>query len=974
MRHFYLITLSLLTFMGVISCGSNEPKTLASLRYEADKEIEKPVQKQAPIKQLSHEEVRQEYREVLGYFEENLREKIERRIADMHMMESVYDQNQEKPKSNYYSEAIKAYKDILTRYPNSPDNAEVLYQLAKAYDIEGFLEDALRTLTQLTAQYPTYQNIREAYFRMGDIQYSFEDYRQAQQAYLEVIARESEGLNLNAHYMLGWSRYKQLDYRNSIDSFTFVLNEIFSDKTNLEELDKKQRHLAEDSISSMSLALDKVGGAKEIASIKNLDGRNFDWMVYNNLGEYYLSKELYEKSASTFRAFVKTHPYSVKAPQLHVNLIDAYIKGGFAKQSLIEKERYVDAYGLNSRYYRTRSGFTPAVSNNLKAYIQELAGHFHSEGQLHQQEYAKIIKELEEKQRLHEDQDLLPGLQTASISSLLKAADFYQRYVDTFPSETNADEMVFLKAEALFSAYEYPQAITEYERVAYNSNSEIAKKYETNAGYAAIISFEKYLSGLRTGVFVPGSQSSNPLAENSREVKRWKERAVDSMLKFATKFHTDERSPSVLTNAAEYLFSLNKFENAIEVSQGLLASNPNLDKTLTKTAYGLIAHSYFRLENYPLAEENYINERLLVANDSDEYEKISERLAVSIYKNSEVLQTQGNSSNAITQLLKIKQLTPDSTIRATAQYDAAALLIEAKRWPEAIVELEELKANYGDHSLAVEFPRKLAFAYEKSLNWAQAALAYDYLVDNDPDQKVKQEALFLSASMYNNDENIRVSSLRYEQYVNNYSQPFDNRMEALYHLALNHEKLNEVQKQNQWLQEIVNSDSKAGSSRTERSQWLSAWANMKYGDYYVGQFKQVVLTVPIVESIPEKQKWLENALTRYQSAANFEIFEFVTMSSFKIGALYRQFANDLRQAPAPSGLSAEDKKVYASIIEEQALPLDQLAIEIQQANIDRAWQGQFDEWIGKSFSEMKVLMPDRFDKPELIVSYGDGIL
>jgi tetratricopeptide (TPR) repeat protein len=967
----YLVIIFLI---GVLAaCGSNEPKTLASLSYEPEKESEKTVQKQAPIKQLSHKEVRQEYREVLGFFEKSLREKIERRIADMHMMESVYDQNQEKPKEKYYSEAIKAYKDILKRYPNSPDNAEVLYQLAKAYDIEGYLEDALATLTQLTNRYPEYQNVREAYFRMGDIHYSFESYSRAQQAYLAVIARDNEGVNLNAHYMLGWSRYKQLDYRNSIDSFAFVLSQILVNKTNVDELDKKNRHLVEDSISSMSLALDKIGGAEQIASIKNFTGRNYDWMVYNNLGAYYLSKELFEKSASTYRTFVNTHPLSPKAPQLHVSLIDAYIKGGFAKQSLIEKESYIDAYGLNSKYSRIHSGFTPEVRSNLNAYLQELAGHFHSEGQLHQKEYAKITKELKEKQRIHEDKNLLPGLQTASIDSFLKAADFYQRYVQTFPAEPNTDEMYFLKAETLFSAYQYPEAIKDYERVAYQSNSATAQKYEVDAGYAAIISFEKYLAGLQSGSFIPGQVTAKPLPENSRDVKRWKQKAVDSMLRYATKFHTDERSPSVLSNAAEYLFSLNKFQNAIDVSEGLIASNPNLDRTLKKTAYGLIAHSHFKLENYQDAEDNYLNQRLLVSEQNEEYQQISERLAASIYKKSELLIEQDQSSVAIVELLKIKSLTPNSSIRATAQYDAATLLLKAERWSEAIVEFEELKAKYSTHSLAVEFPRKLAFAYEKSLNWAKAALAYDYLLNNDPDPKVKQEALFLSATMYKIEENYLMSSDRFEKYANEYPQPFDNRIEALYELALGQEKLQNTQKQNYWLQEIVKTNARSGDNQTDRSLWLSSWANAKYGDYYVREFNRMKLTLPIVKSIPNKNQLLENALSRFQASAEFGILEFVTMSSFKIGFLYRQFALDLRGAPIPNGLSAEDKKIYADIIEEQAQPFDQLAVEVQQTNIDRAWQGQFDQWIGKSFDEMKVLLPSRFNKPELIVSYGDGI-
>ena len=97
------------------------------------------------------------------------------------------------------------------------------------------------------------------------------------------------------------------------------------------------------------------------------------------------------------------------------------------------------------------------------------------------------------------------------------------------------------------------------------------------------------------------------------------------------------------------------------------------------------------------------------------------------------------------------------------------------------------------------------------------------------------------------------------------------------------------------------------------------------------------------------------------------------MASYKMGFLYRQFADDLRKVPVPEGLSTSDQQTYIAIIEEQAGPFDQLALELHQANIERAWRGQFNNWISQSYGEMKNLNPQRFNKTELMVSYGNGI-
>ncbi len=960
----------LLSALGLLSaCGSNEPKTLASLSYEPEKETDTAASQQV-IPKLSHEEVRQEYKAVLDVLaEKELKEKIERRIADVHMMEGVQKQNAAKTESGYYSEATQAYLDVLAKYPNSPGNAEILYQLSKAYDNEGQQDEALDSLTKLTTRYPNYINIAEANFRKGDIHFSRQEYRESLTAYLAVVESGNKNLELNSHYMVGWSRYKLLQHRQSIDSFTFVLNSLLSTGDNVDALGKKEKPLVEDSISSISLALDKIGGAAEVSTIPALAKQEYVWRVYDNLGDYYLSKELYEQSASTYRLYVNEYQYADKAPDLRVKLIDAYIAGGFAKQSLIEKEKYIDAYGLGSRYASYQKGISPPIKLILKDYIDELASHFHSKGQLHQKELA----ELKTKQALKPDPDANIALQQSAIASFDKAADFYTRFIDTFPADERVDEVTFLKAEVLFSSYQYPKAIKEYQKVAYQPQSPGVKENTVNAGYAAIIAHEKQIEFLKTGMAYEEQVPKKPLAEDSRQVRRWRESAVDSMLAYAEKFHTDERSPAVLTNAAEYLFGLNRYKDAIDVSSGLIAKNANLNKTLKKTAYGIIALSYFNLEDYQQAEDNYISQRALVDPASEEYVQISERLAASIYKKSEVMIAKGESVAAIDQLLKIKSLTPNSPIRVTAQYDAATLLLEAKLWDRAITELLELQQSYPEYEYAVEYQRKLAFAYEQKEDWGNAAIAYAVLVNDDPDAAIRQEALFLTATMHQRDDNLNAANLNYESYIQLYPQPFDNYMEAHYHLAANNEALENQSTFNQWLSAIIDADQKAGSQRTDRSRWLGAWANAKYGDYYSSLFNKVELTLPIVESVPNKNQWLQQASASYQAAADYGILEFVAMSSYKIGVLYRQFGNDLRSAPTPADLSADDQQVYANIIEEQAAPFDQLAADLHQANIDRAWGGKFNQWINNSFTEMRTLDPKRFNKVELIVSYGDGI-
>ncbi len=939
---------------GLVACGGGVKRTtLGDLEYQPKKE------EKVEVANLSHEQVREEYKEILNLVEDQqLKEQIERRIADVYMMEGVHDQNQAKPQKSYYVEAIKSYRRILEKYPDSPDNAEVLYQLAKAYDMEGQIDEALKMLTQLTSRHPYYPNLPEAYFRMGDIHFNYQRYAQAEKAYLAVTRAQNPKLHMNAYYMLGWSYYKQYQYDRALDAFSYVITQLLSKSADPEALNKAEQLLVTDTLHSISLSLDKMGGAEYMPSVEALYRQDYVWMIYEDLGGYYLEKELYGESVATYRHYVENFPDSSKSPEMHSRLIETYIKGGFPRQAIEEKESYVAAYGIRSSYSGNSNGISEEIYGKLKTYLDELARHHHSEGQLHDKE----IEKFNEQEEKGVDPKQITSKRAKEVKlakqSYEKAAGFYAQYAETFPNDERIDEIYFLKAEALFAAELFDQAVRDYERVAYKPQGTSAKKHAADAGYAAIISYQNHIA---------------TLPAQGKVAKQWQASAVESMLRFAETFHQDERSPSVLTNAAEYLFSLDQYDRAIKVSGELIEKNPALDKTLKKTAYGILAHSYFKLNDYANAEKSYVNQRALVDSKSDEYSQISERLGATIYKKSETIIAAGDKQQAVNELLKIKQLTPDAKARVPAQYDAAVMLLEMENWDAAIAELKELNSEFPDHELAVEFPRKLAYAYEKNEDWELAARAYLNLYENDQDAEVKREALFLAASMFEQNTNYSTAITHFKRYAHAYEQPFSTRMEARYRLALNYERLGEAGKHLYWLRRIIENDKEAGSARTERSKWLAAWASIKYGDHYGEEFRKYRLRQPIVESISGKNESLGKASGYYQNAAAYGILEFVTMSSFKIAGLYQTFATDLRAAPAPAGLSAEEQGVYAEIIEEQAQPFEQLAMELHRANIERAWHGEYNEWIEKSFGQMKILSPARFNKTELIVSYGDEI-
>ncbi|MCG2579613.1 MAG: tetratricopeptide repeat protein [Marinobacter sp.] len=933
-------------------CGAfNGGQTIGGLQDQG------PALNDIPLPSVRHADVREEYRRLLEVVEERkLKEQIERRIASVYMLEGDYHQllGALPGDDGYFPEAISAYHQLLEKYPGADENAEALYQLAKAYDLDGRDREAQKILDRFIEDHPDSPWLSEVYFRKGDIHFRHEQYEEAERAYQSVVAigRESEFLN-NSYYLLGWARYKLSDYDRSLISFSQVLDRLMPEDGKVEKLGNVDRSLVDDTLRIMSVGLAHAGGAGKIDAMfaGRPEAAKYTWILYSSLGEHYLEKERYEDSASSFRAFVDSNPDSDRAPEMHSEMIRAYVDGEFSQQVLPEKERYVRNYGIRSEFWQTKPADIKAkVTPNLKTYIDELARHYHATGQ-------RLKRELADGSVKASKAVAMAGEQRTSF---LKAADFYSEYEQTFPKDPRVPEMVYMRAEAAFDGEDYPGAIVDYERSAYEFRH---PEYGPDAGYAAIVAYQKQVGQV---IASAGKQSD--------ELTEWRSKAVESQLRFVQEYRADERSGAVLAKASEELFELGRYEKALEVATSVVSGAGTVDRDLNRTAYGVIAHSQYELGDYAAAEQGYRKQLDYIPADSKESGKVTERMAITIYKQGEQALAAEDMAGAIDQFLRIKTVAPNTDARVAAQFDAATYLMKLESWDRALTEMHELRRLFPNHKLAATLPQKIAYAYEQDEQWASAAREYETIYHSDASAEERRDALFLAAELYEQAGEEQQALAYFKKWAFDYEEPFDTRMEARYHVAYLYKRHNDLNRHLYWLRRVIDGHNKApGSRQSDRSEWLAAWANNEYGDYWRIEFDRVKLRAPLNKSIPRKNEKLKNALDRYQQAAEYGVLEQTTRASYNIANLYGQFARELMDAPRPAGLSDLERMQYELVLEEQAIPFEELAIELHQANIERSWNGIFNRWVEKSFEDMARLNPARFDKQEVQVAYGEGI-
>src|ERR1700723_1369057 len=204
-----------------------------------------------------------------------LRAEALRRLGDLNLESSESERIEHELVTNEglrATESIHLYSALLKTYPKYERNDSVLYQLARAYELNAQPEKALASLDQLVAQYPNSRFIDETQFRRGELLFSDKAYPKSQAAYEAVIkAGPSSAFYNQSLYKHGWSLFKQGDNERSLDSFASVLDSVLVSKKDPKELieidtlSRANRELVEDTFRVMSITFSYLEGPKSIA-------------------------------------------------------------------------------------------------------------------------------------------------------------------------------------------------------------------------------------------------------------------------------------------------------------------------------------------------------------------------------------------------------------------------------------------------------------------------------------------------------------------------------------------------------------------------------------------------------------------------------------------------------------------------------------------------------------------------------------
>jgi TolA-binding protein len=829
-----------------------------------------------------------------------------------------------------YNSAVEMYEQVLREYPNYRRNDTIMYQLARAYEFVGRTDEALVTLDKLVNQYPNTPLIDEIQFRRGEMLFLRKKYNDSEIAYAYVVAYgPGSRFYEQSLYKLGWSQFKLSWYEESLDPFFELLDRKVSDiewehgEYRLEELSRADQELVEDTFRVLSIGFSYMDGADSIDDYLAKRGRpEYSYVIYRNLGDLYLAKERFVDAAEAYEASVDQDPNHSKSPLLQVEVIEAYKQGGFPTLVLAAKQDYVDRYGLESSYWmQNERGANVAVDEHLKANLNDLAQYSHAEAQ-----------------------------KNGKLEDYQEAARYYRKYLDYFPNEAGSAATNFLLAEILYESKAYDEAAQEYERTAYGYP---VHEKSAEAGYAAILAYREFEATL---------VESNDAALKSE----WHARYLDSGLMFADTYPDHPESGAVLTTVAEDLFKQGEFDLAVSVAQAVVVKQPPVETELARTAWTVTAHSQFDLGNFAAAEQSYYQLRPFVpVDDVEANQEIQDRIASSIYKQGEMARDMGFNEEAVGHFSRLGAVVPDSDIRATAEYDAAAVLINMGAWDRASGALEKFRNDYPDSEFASDITQKLAVTYSSAGRASDAAAEFERIaVAPESTEEIRREALWQAAELYEQSGTITSEQRVLEDIIARYPNPLSESIEARYRLLEIAQEYGSERDRMMRLEELVAVDATAGSQRSDRTRYLAAIASLELAEPTRRQFEVVKLTQPLADSLKIKRALMEDVIAAYTTSADYGVAEVTTAATFRLGEVYESFASDLVASERPGNLDAAALEQYELLLEEQIYPFEEKAIELYKANTDRAPDGVYDQWVQRSFERLATLMPARYSKVE----------
>ena len=819
-----------------------------------------------------------------------------------------------------HRQALPDFRTLLVEDDTKPKERDrLLYEAARASDIAGEQSSSIDYLETLMADHPESGLVPEAAFRVGEYRFSGGQHHAAVNAFHKAVeTAEDAGFRERATYMLGWSQF--LDDQREAANKTFIgfLDTHYDEDAGFDHLTGKAREQVDDSMRVLSLIAAYGNGPQSMARmLQRHGGRPYEARLFHRLTRFYRDNSRYRDSVDTARFFLERNPEHAAAPMMADEIIRSWSVGGYPDKARTAKAAFIDDYGDS----RALAALEEQRRNRLMGFLKELGVWHYRQGQSGSGNAGEAFSQ--------------------ASGYLEQWADRHQRFSVGNRFETPG-LMLLLAGDASQQAGETGRAIELYQRAAYEAPPFPAAR---EAGYALV-----------------------QLRHDRWRAQPEKESALDQLIadtgRFIATFPQSPRIPPVRHKLANILYDNGRFEHAERVAQALVESGDGDNHE--RAGWIVIGHVALERGAYPRAERAW-NETLALTRDNDDRRSdFMQRLAVSVYRQGEAAQEAGKMEAALRHYDRVSNVAPETETAIRASFDYGGLLIELEHWDEAIAALSAFRARNPDHRLTGRISERLVFAHLESGEPGRAA---DEMLSHEPPQLSGTELWeyrLEAAGHYRDAGWLADAASLYESFLADGTRALGDHefhQERRHDLIRIYAETGRVGKRADWHRRLLEAEREG--TGTDRSEYLASRSALWLGRRAADDFEAIHLGAPLKESLPRKRDAMEVAVNYFQEAVKFGFAETATESTYRLAELYRQLAEDVMDSDRPQGLTDLQADQYEMLLEEEAYPFEEKAIDLHQRNQERIAEGHWTPWVSRSLNTLAEMFPARYQRETL---------
>ena len=173
----------------------------------------------------------------------------------------------------------------------------------------------------------------------------------------------------------------------------------------------------------------------------------------------------------------------------------------------------------------------------------------------------------------------------------------------------------------------------------------------------------------------------------------------------------------------------------------------------------------------------------------------------------------------------------------------------------------------------------------------------------------------------------------------------------------------------QELTDIVRIDAEAGPERTGRTRTLAGRSALVLAEQLYEDFVAVKLLQPFEVSLQEKQQRMDVTIESMGRLVSYEIADVTAAATYYMAEAYFEFSRSLAESERPTDLEPVELAEYELVLEEEAFPFEEKAIDLHEENLELLQAGVFNAWTENSLGKLAELVPGRYAKEEMSTEF-----